>query len=74
MDDGRRPYDDSGSAGSRLSPDVDYALVSFGGAQGASPESALIADVNGNLFGTTVYGGPYAGYGTVFEIVKTATG
>jgi uncharacterized repeat protein (TIGR03803 family) len=32
---------------------------------------SLIADANGDLFGTTNGGGP-SGYGTVFEIVKTA--
>ena len=35
--------------------------------------SSLIADANGDLFGTTSTGGA-SGYGTVFEIVKTATG
>ena len=40
---------------------------------GASPYSSLIADNNGDLFGTTG-GGGLGGYGTVFEIVKTASG
>jgi uncharacterized repeat protein (TIGR03803 family) len=40
---------------------------------GEHPFNSLIADVNGNLFGTTVFGGAY-GNGTVFEIPKTATG
>ena len=37
------------------------------------PWPALIGDAAGNLFGTTEYGGSY-GYGTVFEIAKTASG
>jgi uncharacterized repeat protein (TIGR03803 family) len=40
---------------------------------GAQPEAGLIADVNGNLFGTTSGGGANGG-GTVFEIVETADG
>jgi uncharacterized repeat protein (TIGR03803 family) len=48
-------------------------LVSFNGTDGEYPFAGLIADANGNLFGTTAYGGAY-GYGTVFEIGKTAGG
>jgi hypothetical protein len=49
-------------------------------ADGANPAAALIADAKGNLFGTTTAGGSNAGPtrpeggGTVFEIVKTASG
>jgi hypothetical protein len=51
-------------------------LVSFNQTDGQYPEAALIADANGDLFGTTKYGGTYAngGVGTVFEIKKTAAG
>jgi hypothetical protein len=42
-------------------------------ADGAQPFAGVIADANGNLFGTTEGGGAYGG-GTVFEIVKTASG
>ena len=55
-------------------------LVTFNGANGAEPFGSLIADAHGDLFGTTVYGGANIttntprGYGTVFEIAKTATG
>ena len=48
-------------------------LVSFNVNNGNSPEGGLIADANGDLFGTTAYGGMY-GDGTVFEIAKTASG
>ncbi len=48
-------------------------LVSFNGANGASPDGSLIADANGDLFGTTSGGGAN-GIGTVFEILKTAAG
>jgi uncharacterized repeat protein (TIGR03803 family) len=48
-------------------------LVSFNNIDGAYPYAGVIADANGNLFGTTVNGGAY-GYGTVFEIAKTASG
>jgi hypothetical protein len=48
-------------------------LVNFNKTDGVSPLASLIADANGNLFGTTAGGGAY-GYGTVFEIAKTATG
>jgi uncharacterized repeat protein (TIGR03803 family) len=48
-------------------------LVSFNGTDGANPVAGLIADANGNLFGTT-YAGGANDYGTVFEIAKTAAG
>ncbi|OAF17572.1 beta strand repeat-containing protein [Bradyrhizobium neotropicale] len=48
-------------------------LVSFTSSNGAYPSGSLLADANGNLFGTTVSGGA-AGQGTVFEIAKTDSG
>ena len=48
-------------------------LVTFNGTDGSYPQAGLIADASGNLFGTTTGGGA-SGYGTVFEIVKTADG
>jgi uncharacterized repeat protein (TIGR03803 family) len=48
-------------------------LASFDGTAGRYPYGGLIADANGNLFGTTNEGGAN-GYGTVFEIAKTAKG
>jgi uncharacterized repeat protein (TIGR03803 family) len=52
-------------------------LHSFGhGTDGSEPESALIFDAAGNLYGTTPLGGPYNGgfAGTVFELTPTAGG
>ena len=49
------------------------AVASFNGTDGANPVAGLIADANGNLFGTTIYGGA-SNSGTVFEITKTADG
>jgi len=47
-------------------------LYSFtGGADGGQPDSGVIVDAKGNLYGTTVYGGA-VGYGVVFEL--TASG
>jgi len=51
-------------------------LVSFNGANGATPIGGLIADAHGNLFGTTSAGGVHNN-GTVFEVKvdsTTATG
>ena len=48
-------------------------LVTFNGANGDSPNGGLIADANGDLFGVTVAGGAN-GDGTVFELVKSASG
>jgi len=48
-------------------------LVSFNNTDGAEPSAALIVDAKGNLFGTTVIGGAN-NQGTVFEIIKTASG
>src|SRR5262249_33713069 len=49
-------------------------LVDFSGRpNGAEPRGSLIADANGNLFGTTTGGGT-SGNGTVFELVKSGSG
>ena len=49
-------------------------LASFNGTDGRDPEAGLIADANGDLFGTTSDGGDFVVGGTVFEIKKTAAG
>src|ERR1700687_59640 len=44
-------------------------LHSFsGGADGANPSAGVVLDANGNVYGTTIYGGPFI-WGTVFELV-----
>ena len=48
-------------------------LANFTGDNGSFPAGALVADTNGNLFGTTQSGGDN-GQGTVFELVNTGTG
>ena len=44
-----------------------FPLVTFGGADGATPDGGLIADAAGDLFGTTSAGGAGGNGGTVFE-------
>jgi hypothetical protein len=46
-----------------------------GGADGSDPESDLVLDAKGNLYGTTFNGGVGLGYGcgTVFELIRTGT-
>jgi uncharacterized repeat protein (TIGR03803 family) len=44
-----------------------------GGTNGEKPDGGLIADANGDLFGTTFADGAFGG-GTVFEIANTAGG
>jgi uncharacterized repeat protein (TIGR03803 family) len=52
---------------------VETVLHSFGNreADGQTPEAGLISDADGNLYGTTVYGGGNPGSGTVFKVSKT---
>jgi len=38
---------------------------------GSNPEWQLLIDADGNLYGTTVYGGPFRDSGTVFEITRS---
>jgi uncharacterized repeat protein (TIGR03803 family) len=45
-------------------------LHRFTGPDGANPEAGLIADPAGNLFGTTMFGGP-SNSGTVFKLNST---
>jgi uncharacterized repeat protein (TIGR03803 family) len=48
-------------------------LHSFtGGSDGAYPEAGLLADMAGNLYGTT-YGGGAGGQGTVFQLTPSGT-
>lgn len=47
-------------------------LLSFDGTDGEDPASALIRSIDGNLYGTTLFGGAN-GAGTVFKITPTGT-
>ncbi len=47
-------------------------LYSFDGVDNNAPDSALIQATDGNLYGTTVYGGP-AGQGSVYKITPGGT-
>jgi uncharacterized repeat protein (TIGR03803 family) len=50
-------------------------LLTFTGANGNSPQGGLIADASGNLYGTTIVGGPgTANAGTVFRLAPPAAG
>jgi uncharacterized repeat protein (TIGR03803 family) len=49
-------------------------LFSFqGGLEGSGPNGAVTVDAQGNVYGTTLYGGFY-GYGTVFKLSPNADG
>lgn len=48
-------------------------IANFDGTTAAYPFAGLVADANGDLFGTTANGGT-SNDGTVFEIVKTTSG
>ena len=52
---------------------VPIILVNFDITDGSVPGGGLIADANGNLFGTTIWGGANL-QGTAYEIVKPAGG
>jgi uncharacterized repeat protein (TIGR03803 family) len=50
-------------------------LYSFtGGSDGELPEGTPAFDQAGNLFGTTLFGGWGAGYGTVWELIRSGSG
>jgi uncharacterized repeat protein (TIGR03803 family) len=50
---------------------TESVLYSFSlGADGGQPMASLVQDKNGNLYGTTYYGGAY-GYGTVFKLARS---
>lgn len=67
----------------KLSPQSDGSwmptvLYSFSGPDGEVPDSALVLDSNGNIYGSTEYGGDYTscpdGCGVVFELTPNADG
>src|SRR5208283_789932 len=49
-------------------------LFNFNGSDGANPNAGLISDGKGNFYGTTVSGGVFGLYGTVFEISPASGG
>src|SRR5580700_11588132 len=49
------------------------SFLSFDNSNGAIPEAGLVADSQGNFFGTTAYGGKY-GLGNVFEVTRAENG
>jgi len=44
-----------------------------GGSHGDDPQTGVVSDSDGNLYGTTYYGGTY-GWGTVFELKRSKNG
>jgi uncharacterized repeat protein (TIGR03803 family) len=51
------------------------AIYSFaGGSDGSEPDATLIADANGNLYGTTLDGGGTCSCGVVFELTPGKSG
>ena len=59
----------------RISGTTETVLYTFGSRlhDGSAPEAGLAIDSAGNLYGTTVSGG-VSGHGTVFMLVKSASG
>jgi uncharacterized repeat protein (TIGR03803 family) len=51
---------------------IETVLYSFSGPDGNSPDSSLILDPAGNLYGTTAGGGLYSG-GVAFELTPSST-
>jgi uncharacterized repeat protein (TIGR03803 family) len=64
--------ENTGTAAAPVYGNTPTTLVGFGGSNGAEPTAGLIADANGDLFGTTESGG-LTGSGTVFEIQNIGT-
>ena len=50
-----------------------HRLYSFTGqSDGSVPYCRMLIDAAGNLYGTTLYGGLYQDYGTVFELINSS--
>ena len=52
---------------------VENVLYSFDGTDGWSPESGVVFDSTGALYGTTIYGGS-SNYGNVYSLTPSGTG
>jgi hypothetical protein len=61
-----------------LTPGVSWTenvLYSFmGGSDGGTPESSLVLDATGNLYGTTYTNSSGTGFGTAFELMNSNSG
>ncbi len=60
----------------KISPDgsLTYLFENFNpSVTGATPNSSLLLDANGNLYGTTEQGGAFGNFGTVFELSPNGT-
>jgi len=53
---------------------TEKVLYSFNGTDGQNPYAGVVIDAAGNLYGTTVGGGAYVGYGTVFRLSPDKNG
>jgi uncharacterized repeat protein (TIGR03803 family) len=64
----------AGTAAAQAQSYTESVLYSFKGgtADGSGPQSVLIQDAQGNLYGTTVSGGKF-GFGTVFKVTPSGT-
>jgi uncharacterized repeat protein (TIGR03803 family) len=63
------------TGGSALAAPMETVLYPFsGGSDGIYPTAGLIADSQGNLYGTTAFGGGTSNAGTVFELTPTVSG
>jgi uncharacterized repeat protein (TIGR03803 family) len=61
-------YDYQGTIFEVTPAGTESVLYNFtGNADGGGPEAGLVTDGNGNLFGTTAFGGSHYAYGTVFK-------
>jgi uncharacterized repeat protein (TIGR03803 family) len=69
---------DSGACGCgtifQLSTDGTFSVLhTFEGSDGAAPEGGVVQDANGNLYGTTVFGGADYYYGTIYKLAPDGT-
>ena len=56
----------------KISPAGKYAILhKFDGTDGSTPNGGLVADSNGDLYGTAQTGGSDMFYGTILELTKT---
>jgi len=61
----------TGFAPAQASEELIYTFK--GGSDGANPGGALVADAKGALYGTTLNGGSFPNYGTVFKLTPPAS-